>query len=218
MHSLITSYLLQNKECILPGIGVLQIIHTPAGSDHANSRLLPPFEEIIFKKESHTKSEKLVKYIADKKHIQQAEAENLLTNFCDEWNEKINAGGRLEFETVGSIQKDADNVTGFERESCYNFLQPIAVNKVYKSEASHEQLKKDTETVTARHMASQENTFEEDVVIERSYWGFWALILFAIGSVMLFYYFKDHKLSGSSAGNQHIYTIDSATATYTVPK
>ncbi len=67
MHSLITSYLLQTKECILPGIGILQIINTPATKDAAKSQLLPPSEEFIFKHEIQKNSAGLVKYIADKK-------------------------------------------------------------------------------------------------------------------------------------------------------
>jgi hypothetical protein len=214
MQSLITSYLLQSRECVLPGIGVLQIIHTPASTDAANNRVLPPFEEIIFKKENHSKSPGLVKYIADKKHIEQSEAEDILNNFCSEWKEKINAGGKLNFETVGSIQKNADGIISFvqrtpsgEREGSFNFLHPIAVNDPYRKAEEHV-------SINEEPVLSEANVVEEEVVVERSYWGLWAMILLAIGSVMIFYHFKDHKLSGSTIGNQNHFAIDSATATY----
>src|SRR5215210_2367210 len=131
MHSLITSYLLQSKECILPGIGILKIIHTPASTDANSNRILPPFEGIIFKREDHPGSPGLVAYIAGKKHIAVGDAEVQLENFCKEWKEKINAGEKLHFETVGSIQNNADGVITFEKENSINFFQPLPVDNVY---------------------------------------------------------------------------------------
>ncbi|MDB5221684.1 MAG: hypothetical protein JWN83_351 [Chitinophagaceae bacterium] len=214
MHSLITSYLLQSKECILPGIGILQVINTPASTDAATRRLLPPSEEIIFRKESHSKSPGLVKYIVGKKHIQQSEAEELLNDFCKEWKEKINAGEKLDLEGIGSIQKNTDGIISFEKENSFNFLQPIIVDNLYKSVEEPLLIDKDPEV--------NEYKEEEEVIVERgekSYWGLWALILLAIGSVVIFYHFKDYKIiTGSSVGNQHKYIIDSAGATYQLPK
>ena len=208
MHSLITSYLLQSKECYLPGLGILQIIHTPASTDAATSRILPPFEGIIFKSEGHSKSSGLIKYIAAKKQIELSEAENLLNDFCKEWKEKINGGEKLTFETVGSIQKNADGDIVFEKENIFNFLQPLSVENVYH---------KSEKPLAIAQVPTVPEVFEEkeeDIIVERTYWGLWALILLAIGAVMLFYHFKDHKITGTTIGNQNHYAVDSATATH----
>ena len=69
MRSLITSYLLQNKECRLSGIGMLRIISTPATSDTANNLLQPPFDGIIFTAGTNNTSTGLIDYIAKKKQI-----------------------------------------------------------------------------------------------------------------------------------------------------
>ena len=210
MHSLVTSYLLQSKECILPGIGILQIIHTPASTDASTNRILPPFEGIIFKNVDHSKSPGLVKYIADIKNIEQVDAENLLIDFCKDWQEKINAGEKLKFETVGSIQKNADGVIIFEKVNAVNFLQPISVDQAYhKIELP--------EPITKQPAPEVFEEADEDIVIVRSSWGLWALILLAIGAVMIFYNFKEHGISRSSISNQHQYPVDSAGATYTIP-
>src|ERR1035437_7606639 len=208
MHSLITSYLLQSRECVLPGIGILQIKNIPAKTDSAKSLLLPPAEEIIFRKEAYSKSPGLVKYIADKKHIEQSEAEDILNNFCSEWKEKINAGGKLNFETVGSIQKNADGIIFFHRENSFIFLQPISVNEPYKR--AEEPVSIDEEQDVSEVFEDE----EEDVVVEKSYWALWAIILTVLAFAAIFYHFKDHKLSGSTIGNQNHFAIDSATATY----
>lgn len=208
MHSLITSYLLQSKECILPGIGRLQIIHTPASTDAATNSILPPFEGIIFKSEDHLKSPGLVKYIANKKHIEESEAENLLNDFCKEWKEKINVGEKLVLEIVGSLQRNADGAIVFEKENTFNFLQPISVEAAYHR--TEEPVVLNEEPIVPEIFEEK----EEDVVVERTYWGLWALILFAIGAVMMFYHFKDHKPTGTNMGNQNQYVVDSAKETY----
>ncbi|HUS03139.1 MAG TPA: hypothetical protein VMY77_15480 [Chitinophagaceae bacterium] len=216
MHSLITSYLLQSKECILPGIGILKIIHTPASTDTNDNRILPPFEGIIFKNEDHSGSPGLVKYIAGKKHIAISEAEVQLDNFCQEWTEKINAGEKLHFETVGSIQKNTDGVITFEKENSLNFFQPLPVENVYHK--AGQPIPVVEEAVLPEPDIVTQDVVTQEVVVERSYWGFWALILLAIGFVLLFYHFKDHKMSGSNIGNQHKYRVESAGTMYQLSK
>lgn len=211
MHSLITSYLLQSKQCILPGIGLLKIIHTPASPDDSNTKILPPFDGIIFKKENHSKSPGLVKYISGINNISIKEAEDQLSNFCNEWRRRINAGEKLHFETIGSIHKNGGGVISFEGEPGFNYLQPVPLlNNRIKIEKA----------VTGDHVLGFPVAKEvrEQIIKERSYWGLWALILLVIGCAMIFYHFFAHELSGSATGNQYRITIDSAAATYTIPK
>jgi hypothetical protein len=213
MHSLITSYLLQNKECALPGIGVLKIIHTPASTDAAKNKLLPPFEQVIFKTKSGTESTGLVKYIGDKKHIAETEAAHLLKTFCNEWKEKIEAGEKLTFDTIGSLQKDTDGTITFKRDKVNHFLHPVTIDAVYRKE--EQQVNITEQDIPADGAVTvEEGSYNEEVILERSYWGLWALILLAIGLVMLFYHFKDKPFTGSSTGNQQQLNPDTATATY----
>ncbi len=213
MKSIATSYLLQSKECILPGIGILQIRNVSAKTDIVNNQILPPVSEILFKEDSQLKSPALVKYIADKKHIDLIEAEDTLILFCNEWKEKMIGGDKMNFKTLGFLQKNAENKIIFERESSFNFLKPIAVNIAY--EPIKEPVIVKEEPVLLKTVDFKEE--EENVVLEKSYWGLWALILLAIASVMLFFHFKIHE-TGSVIGNQKHFTIDSAAPTYSIPK
>ncbi|MBA3674439.1 MAG: hypothetical protein H0W75_05690 [Chitinophagaceae bacterium] len=213
MKSIATSYLLQSKECILPGIGILQIRNVSAKTDITNNQIFPPTSEILFKEDSSLKSPSLVKYIADKKYIGQSEAEDTLILFCNEWKEKMIGGDKMNFETLGSLQKNAENKIIFEGESSFNFLKPITVNKAYEPIKEPVIIKE--EPVLLKTVDFQKE--EENVVLEKSYWGLWALILLAIASVMLFFHFKIHE-TGSVIGNQKHFTIDSAAATYSIPK
>ena len=227
MQTLITSFLLQNKECTLPGIGDLRVINTGASTDANNNLLLPPFEEIIFRPGADSASPALIHYIAAKNNIAEEEAQKRLQEFCRDWKEKIAAREKLVLETIGSIHNNADGNLVFERERSYQYLQPVAIHSPY-----HKKDSVDTEAVNALVAVDEvspanNNLIEslgeqgvhkemvEDVIVERSYWGLWALILFAIAAVMLFYHFKDHAFTGSSSGNQNHLPVDSAKAAYT---
>ena len=74
MQDLITSYLIQAKDCSLPGIGNFKIITIPANIDVANKQMLPPSDKIIFSERTDKISDELIKYIAYKENIEEAAA------------------------------------------------------------------------------------------------------------------------------------------------
>lgn len=211
MHSIITSYLLQCKECALPGIGSLKVNHISASADVANKQILPPKDEIVFTEKENVTPGGLIKYIAKKKNIDVDTAENVLKDFCREWKEKINAGEELRLETIGSLKKNSGRNIYLEEDKNFNFLQPISVKKIYEKEEPVT-IAKPKETVTL------EQTYEnEEVIIKRLTWGIWAMILIAIASATICYHFYTYKLTPSSLGNQNHFTVDSADARHTIP-
>lgn len=196
MHSIITSYLLQSKECVLPGIGSLQIIDTPAATANEPGRILPPSSEIIFKRNESKKLDGQVNYIAAVSNIPKEEAEDRLNDFCKEWKHKINNGESLHLETIGFIKKNGEGDIVFEKEETINFYEPIEVDQIYKSHT--------LPAVEAEvHVAKEEIYVKEKVVIKRSYWWLWALILLAIAAVMIFYHFSENGFNRSTLGNQN---------------
>ena len=48
MWNLITSYIVQSGECVLPGIGTFTLVTTPATLDVVNKEMLPPHTEFRF--------------------------------------------------------------------------------------------------------------------------------------------------------------------------
>ena len=211
MHALITSYLLQSKECILPGIGILQIKNIPATFNSDTNQILPPSEEIIFNNKSRTESPGLVKYIAHKQGIEQDEAEKLFESFCNEWKEKINKGEELNFETIGKLHNNGKGEIIFERESGFTYLKPITIDNPYTK--VEESTPDNTKPVFA-----EDTIINNSVEAKRSYWAYWAAALFVLGAALIFLQFKDHKFSGLNTGNKSKFVIDSAGATYTRPK
>lgn len=212
MYSLITSYLLQSKECTLPGIGSFKINSIPAIADAANKQILPPNDEIFFTEKENVNFGGLAKYIAAKKNIDIKSAEEQLNDFCKEWNGKIKTGEELHFETIGTIKKNSEGNIYFEKAEKLNYLQPIQVENIYEKEEPLT-VEEPEETV----VVEQEDYNNGEIVTKRPSWGIWAVSLMVISFAVIFYHFYDHRLSSSSLGNQNKLLIDSASATYSVP-
>lgn len=213
MQSLITSYLIQNKKCFLPGIGVLKIIHTPASTDHAANLVLPPFETVVFSKEESNTNTGFTQYVSRRKQIPAAEAEDEITSFCNNWKERINAGESLVLDSIGSLKNNEGNIF-FQREKRFDFFQPVEIGVPYQRE---EEVIREPEVTVARDSVLGKTEAGENYVVEKSYWGLWALILLAIGLMVLFYYYKDRAFTGASSGNQNKIQLDSAKGTYVKP-
>jgi len=208
MHTLITSYLLQTGECILPEIGILKFTQLSAKVDPENNKIIPPSQKFSFKDNSTLKSPALVKYIAEKKNISFDEADEIYNQFCKEWKVKINSGEKLILETVGSIKKNIDGKLLFEKESGKSFLQPIQVDSIYK---------KDEYSLAVSAEADLKKNNAISAINKKSYWQIWAAVLIVLASLLILWHFKDQKLSVSSTGNQQPLTIDSAKGTYQIP-
>lgn len=209
MQSLITSYLLQNKECILPGIGAMHVQYIPAEIEATSEQILPPSEKIIFEKSSNSKPTGLIKYISNKKNISIEDAEKQLNLFCKEWKEKINAGEKLYLQPLGYLQKDEQGNILFEEEREIIFYKPVLIK--------NDLIKKEDDHISDEEPVALNDDYNE-TADRRSYWGIWALILAAIGLTVLFFQFYNNKFSPSSTGNQNKISVDSAGTTYSIPK
>ncbi len=74
MQDLITSFIIQAKECRLRDVGRFKMSVIAAQSDIANKQIIPPATEILFTSREENISDGLVKYIADKKQLRVSQA------------------------------------------------------------------------------------------------------------------------------------------------
>ncbi|MBA2250264.1 MAG: hypothetical protein H0W12_08735 [Chitinophagaceae bacterium] len=202
MKELITSYLLQNKTCTLPGIGTLVVENKPAETDIVNKQILPPSTGIIFREEANLSPDLLVKYISKRKTINLQSAHESFTLFCNEILEKINSGKSYYFNTLGSITKDNDGIIYFENENSSQLLKPVGAERVLHENAYHPVLVGDKETTSVVM-----NEYYNDVPIIKQRWGIWAAMLAAISVLMLLYHFSSHKLTVAGIGSENKFTI-----------
>ena len=105
MQNLITSYIIQAKECRLRDIGRFKINDISAETDIANKQIIPPAFEISFTSREDKISDGLVKYVAEKKRIPVSKALDELKNWCADTKIKLKNGAEILFESLGSIKK-----------------------------------------------------------------------------------------------------------------
>ncbi len=209
MHSIITSYLLQTGKCALPYLGFFSTEYKPAETDIVYKQILPPLEEIVFSEETILLSPGLVNYIASKKNIAQSEAKSQLEKFCTYWKEKIEGGEKLCFDSFGCLQKNELGNIYFTRAGNLDFLKAVPAERVFHQNTQDPVLA-DNEGNTSPVVNEY---YKKDVVVARSGWIIYALILAAISLVGLFFNFYNHK-SSSVIGNQNKFTIKATEKTY----
>ena len=122
MQALITSYLIQKKECNLPLLGHFRIKTKPADLDIANKQIFPPTDEILYSEFAANLSGDLITYISNLQKISLDEAEMKINNWCHYAKEKLDSGEKIIFTSIGSLQKDAVGNIFFQRKKAIVFM------------------------------------------------------------------------------------------------
>jgi hypothetical protein len=211
MQDLITSFIIQSKECKLPQIGKFNVIVTPSESDIANKQITAPTFKIIFSGREEKISDGLIKYIAAKKKIGIAEALSEIQNWCSSIKGKLKNGEEILFAPLGILRKGPSGNLFIQNESNSLFFAPVAAERVIHKNSEHAMLVGDRETTS-----SVMNQFYNDEVIVagNKTWKIIAAILLVIAIVLLFFYFYGHPFSISELGNHQKVVAPSAPNTY----
>lgn len=211
MQDLITSFIIQSKECKLADIGKFTIATSPAKADIANKQITPPLKEFLFNKREEKISDELVKYVAEKKKISSSEALADLKVWCAETRDKLKNGETILLQSLGVLRKEpAGNIT-FENQIVNPFFASVVASRVIHKNSEHTMLVGDRETTS-----SVMNQFynEEEIVKESNTWKIIAICLLAVALVVLFFHFYGHPFSMSDFGNQVKTVPQSSPATY----
>ncbi len=199
MQKIIASYLVQKKECALPGIGSFKINTKPAGLDIANKQIFPPTDEIVFNEnEVHLQNE-LITYISVQQNIDQLYAAGNISNWCRHAKDKLDAGEKIYFDSIGTLQKNAGGNIFLQRRKAIQFYQPVSAERIIHKNEEHSVLVGDRETTS---VVMNEFFREEDVIEKRAWWKIWAIIMFSISLLILIIHFSNHSFSTSGVGNQ----------------
>ena len=212
MESLITSFLLQSAKTTLPYIGTFYHQWTSSKLDVVNKQILPPVRELIFHESSDSDAGNLVNFISRKQHIQLTEAKTELDKYCNYWKDKLNRGDSLNFETIGLLRRNEEGLIYFQSERSNQFLQPVSAERVLHENAAHNVLVGDKETTSTL----MNQYYSGEIVLEKSHWGTWAIILLAIAASVLFFHFNTHSFSTSGVGNEKHLAIPESPVTHDV--
>src|ERR1700704_6644452 len=175
MQALITSYLIQKKECNLPLLGHFRIKTKPADFEKANKKIFPPTDEILYSEFAGNLSGDLVTYISDRRNITRDEAELEINTWCQYAKEKLDLGEKIIFNSMGSLQKDAAGNIFFQRKKGYSFYEPVSAEGTDKN-SEHSVLVGDTETTSV----VMNEFFRQEIIQKRTWWKIWAIVLLTI--------------------------------------
>jgi len=215
MEELITSYLIQKKECRLPLLGSFTIKQGSASLDIADKMIIPFTDEIIYSENETYLSDGLKNYISKLQHMQVHEAEEKINNWCLNTKMKLDTGEKINFDSIGMLQKAPAGNILFEKENSINFYEPVIAERVIHKNAEHAVLVGDRETTSG----VMNEFYREDVLTEKKYsWRLWAIILLILSLLILIFYFSNHAFSVNGIGNKSSFPIQKSPATYSVPK
>ncbi len=195
MQELITSYLFQNKDCPLPGLGSLSIHTSGAEADFTNQKITAPKPVIQFKnKEIDTAG--LLNYVSIKTHCDTDEASEALDHFCDHLKNEISKHSNAKLDAIGDFFIDPNghfNLKPYPLPD--SFLPAVFAERVIHPKAEHSILVGDKETT---------NTVMKEFLSEtpkvKDHWWIWAIVLGIIGLGALVFYFAN-PYSPSLFGN-----------------
>ncbi len=184
MYNLIAAYLFQNKTCPLPGLGTLSIHTSGAVSDFTNQQIAAP-EPVIQFNDRETNPADLLDYVALKTNTNTDEVTEALDHFCDGIKNEISKHSMAGLEGIGNFIVNNNGNIIFEQLALSRaFLQPVFAERVIHPKTEHHILVGDKETT---NMVMTE--FFNEVPAAKDRWWIWAIVLGAIGLLLLLIYF-----------------------------
>lgn len=210
MQNLIAEYLLENKQCFIPSLGLLSLKKNTASYNFSDQSMAAPRPVILFEKKE-IENDSLANFVASKKNITVADANNLIADFSASVN-FLAEQDKIEIKGLGNFVKKANGKIEFETaELSPAFTPTVQAVKVIHPNATHSMTVGDTETDTA----SMTEYFAEDNIAKDKWW-LWAVIFSVISIVGLLYFI--FGTSHHSIGNFIPIENINAEKTFTVPK
>ncbi len=213
MQELITSFIIQSKECRLKGIGRFQRVAHPAQTDIANKQIMPPLEEKTFKEREERISDELVRYVSNKSHISMEDALEQLKEWCANTKTKLKCGEEIMLESLGSLKANPAGSISFHALETTPFFVPVPVERVVHKNSTHHVLVGDKET-TSSVMSQFYKDEKEPEELKSNSWKVVSMVLGAVAVVLLIFYFYNHSFSVSGIGNQEKVVPQTPAATY----
>jgi len=189
MIEILNSYLIQHKSLSIPGLGTVYLEKIPAISDFANRRILPPSFKFRFDKYFDAPDKEFFSYLAANSNVQEYEAIKQYNEFAYELRNSIRKDDQFIWPQVGVLMRDHNGEILFRSETIQpEFLKPVPANRVMRHDTKHAILVGERER-TAEDMAQM---LGEEVHVEKESWWTYALIIFAVALILLFFRFYQH--------------------------
>lgn len=203
MNEIIASFLIQNGECQLAGIGKFKTEAISAVSDVASKMIYPPETNYLFHDDCNVTSEELIAYVAARSNTDMATAGRQVQDWLHASLAHLDAREPLSLPTIGSLIKNDEGFILFQGSTAGSSHLPVPAIRVIHEKDTHKVLVGDIESDSEKmnqmlHRGESEST------------GSWwkpALIIFSVAILLYVFYL----LSGGFG--QHLRAHD-APATY----
>lgn len=195
MQQFIASYLFQNKNCPLPGIGSLFIQTEGAQADFTNHLVNAPTQSIQFS-DKEINAAGLMNYVAERTRFTEEEVTESLRNFSAALKDRITHHAKAELPGIGNFFIDENGNTIFEQENLPPpFMAPVTANRVIHPNAEHSMLVGDKETTNTM----MTEYFSEEAEVKDRWW-IWAIALAAL-ALLAFLLYQGSSNGASYFGN-----------------
>lgn len=199
MQKIIASYLVQKKECSLPGIGQFKMSARPARLDVASKELFPSFDEVIFNEEEIHLRKDLVNYISVQQNVGEDDAADRINNWCLDTLRQLDAGESVYLQSLGSLKKNETGSLFFHNSHEYLLYDILPAERVIHKDEHHAVLVGDKETTSS----AMNEFYNSDVVVKKkAWWKIWAIVLSCVSLLILIIHFASHSFSTPGLGNQ----------------
>lgn len=212
MQALITSYLVQRKECNLPLLGHFRIKTKPADFDKYNRQIFPPTDEILYSEFAANLSADLITYVSVRQNVTSGEAEQEINRWCNNAREKLDLGEKIILNSIGSLQKDAVGNIFFQRKNQFTFYEPVSPERLHNN---GEHFVLPAERGTASPVVNK--SYRQEPVQRKIWWKIWALGLASVSILILFFYFYSHGFSQTALGSRTSLPIQDPPVLHHVP-
>ncbi len=199
MQKIIASFLVQKRECSLPGLGSFKLNTLPASLDVASKKMFPPATEFIFYEGEALLQTDLINYVSLQQNVSEEQAAENVTRWCHTVIANLDAGEKIVFESIGNLQKNAAGNIFLHTEEEVRLYDAVIAERVIHKNEEHAVLVGDTQTTSA----AMSEYYKTETVFERKIsWKTWALVLVSLSLVALVIHFSYHSFTTASMGNQ----------------
>jgi hypothetical protein len=195
MQDILATYLFQQKNCPLPGIGSLVVKEHAAAVMHGERKIKAP-QPYIELSHQDIPATGLVKYIASEQKVSEDEAFSILKQYCRTLKYmgtheeiKLPGAGHFHVSSDGNILFSADDIPAA-------YTLPVTAEKVIRPNDTHSMLVGDTETTNT----VMNEFYSDDQPVSSNRWWIWAIVLAALSIAVIVFYINDSGANGS-AGN-----------------
>jgi len=195
MHDLVTSYLIQKRECSLPHLGTFTMARTSPQLDVAGQVLSAPVDTVQFSEGSPYHSGGFAGYVSSMESTTAEAAEEQINSWC--LGRKMDLDNQLDvrFEPLGFLARDAAGNIVFSQSATTPLFEPLTAERVVHKEDGHTVLVGDTE-ISSSDLSQQ----WQPAPVVAGRWRLAALILAIIALLLLVYFLRERSFTIAGVG------------------